>query len=169
MLITRSLKVIMLFILFFTPSISFAGQFKVVRVYDGDTVKAVGHDIEINVRLVGVDSPETKKGKHKPGQPFSQKAKRFLTRMILNKQVFIKGYGTGPYNRILAVVYVSKKNVNLELIKAGLAEVYRGKPPRGFDLSPYLTDEAQAKSQRRGMWSLGDRYISPKAWRKLHK
>ncbi len=90
------------------------------------------------------------------------------TRMVLNKQVFIKGYGTGPYNRILAVVYVGKKNVNLELIKAGYAEVYQGKPPRGFDLSPYLTAEAQAKSQRRGMWSQGD-YISPKEWRKLHK
>jgi len=89
--------------------------------------------------------------------------------MVLNKQVFIKGYGLGPYNRILGVVYVGKKNVNLELIKAGLAEVYKGKPPRGFDLSPYLTAEAQAKSQKRGMWSLGDKYISPKDWRKLHK
>ena len=77
--------------------------------------------------------------------------------------------GTGPYNRILAVVYVDKKNVNLELIKAGYAEVYQGKPPRGFDLSPYLTAETQAKIQKRGMWSLGDKYISPKDWRKMHK
>ena len=147
----------------------FAGQFKVTRVYDGDTFKASGHDIEIKVRLVGIDTPETKKRKHKPGQPFGEKAKRFLVRMALNKQVFIKGYGTGPYNRILGVVYVDRKNVNLELVKAGLAEVYQGRPPRGFDLSPYLTAEAQAKSQKRGMWSLGNKYVSPKDWRKLHK
>ncbi len=146
-----------------------AGQFKVTRVYDGDTLKASGHDIEIKVRLVGIDTPETKKRKNKPGQPFGQKAKKFLARMVLNKQVFIKGYGTGPYNRILAVVYVGKKNVNLELIKAGYAEVYQGKPPKGFDLSPYLAVEAQAKSQRRGMWSQGDKYISPKNWRKKNK
>jgi len=44
------------FLLFYS-SVSFAGQFKVVRVYDGDTIKAVGHDIEIKVRLVGIDSP----------------------------------------------------------------------------------------------------------------
>jgi len=57
--------------------------------------------------------------------------------MVLNKQVFIKDYSLGPYNRILGVVYVGRKNVNLELVKAGLAEVYQGRPPRGFDLSPY--------------------------------
>ena len=82
MLITRSLKVILLFILLLTPSISFAGQFKVVRVYDGDTLKATGHDIDIKVRLVGIDAPELKRGKHKPGQPFGQKAKRFLSRLV---------------------------------------------------------------------------------------
>jgi endonuclease YncB( thermonuclease family) len=163
----KKLLLIAVFLSFALPG--FAGQFKVTRVYDGDTFKATGHDIEVNVRLVGVDSPEIKKGKHKPGQPFGQKAKKLLTRMVLNKQVFIKGYGLGPYNRILAVVYVDRKNVNLELVKAGLAEVYQGKPPRGFDLSPYLTVEAQAKSQRRGMWSLGDKYISPKDWRKMNK
>jgi len=128
MLISRSFKVILLFILFLTPSILFAGEFKVTGVYDGDSLKATGHDIQIKVRLVGIDAPELKRGKHKPGQPFGQKAKKFLTRMVLNKQVFIKGYGLDYHNRILAVVYVGKKNINLEMIKAGLAEAYRGKP-----------------------------------------
>jgi len=71
--------------------------------------------------------------------------------------------------RILAVVYVDRKNVNLELIKVELAEVYRGRSPRGFDLSPYLTAEAQAKSKKRGMWSLGDKYVSPRVWQKMNK
>ena len=163
----KKLLIAIIFLSFTFPV--FAGQFRVIGVYDGDSIRATGHDIDIKVRLVGIDAPELKREKHKPGQPFGQKAKKFLTRMVLNKQVFIKGYGLGPYNRILAVVYVDRKNINLELIKAGLAEVYRGKSPRGLDLSPYLTAEAQAKSQRRGMWSLGDRYISPKAWRKLNK
>jgi len=61
--------------------------------------------------------------------------------MVLNKQIFNKGYGTGPYNRILAVVYVSKKNINLELVKAGLAEVYQGRTPRGFEQSPHKSTE----------------------------
>jgi len=110
-----------------------AGQFKVTRVYDGDTFKASGHDIEIKVRLVGIDTPETKKKKNKPGQPFGQKAKKFLARMVLNKQVFIKGYGTGRNNRILAVVNVDRKNVNLKLIKDDLAEVHQGSDPPEAD------------------------------------
>jgi endonuclease YncB( thermonuclease family) len=146
-----------------------AGQFKVTSVHDGDSLRASGHDIQIKVRLVGIDAPELKRGKHNPGQPFGQRAKKFLTRLVLNKRVFIKGYGLDYHNRILAVVYVGKKNVNLEMIKAGLAEAYRGKPASGFDPSPYRTAEAQAKSQKRGMWSQGDKYISPREWRKLHK
>jgi endonuclease YncB( thermonuclease family) len=58
--------------------ISEAGQFKVTRVYDGDTFKATGHDIEIKVRMVGIDAPETSKRKNQPGQPFSDKAKKRL-------------------------------------------------------------------------------------------
>ena len=73
-LILSSLIVLILII----PSISPAGQFKVTRVYDGDTVKALGHDIEIKIRLVGIDTPEISKEKRDPGQPYSQKAKSIL-------------------------------------------------------------------------------------------
>ena len=40
------------------PVSALAGQFKVTRVYDGDTFRAAGYDIEIKVRLVGIDTPE---------------------------------------------------------------------------------------------------------------
>jgi endonuclease YncB( thermonuclease family) len=52
----------------------------------GDTVKAAGHDIEIKVRLVGIDAPETSKRKRDPGQPYSQKANKYHVAMILNNQ-----------------------------------------------------------------------------------
>ena len=42
--------------IFSLPLFSLAGQFKVTKVYDGDTVKAEGHDIEIKIRLVGIDA-----------------------------------------------------------------------------------------------------------------
>jgi endonuclease YncB( thermonuclease family) len=38
--------------------------------------------------------------------------------------------------------------VNLELVRNGYAEVYRGKPAKGFDSDPYWRTEAQAKSER---------------------
>jgi len=161
---------LLLIILILTfPVITAAGQFKVVRIYDGDTLKAIGHDIEIKVRLVGIDAPETAKSKNNPGQPFSQKAKKYFTNLVLNKIVNIKGYGTGPYNRILGVVYVNGENVNLEMIKSGFAEVYQGKPPTGFDITPYRKAESEAQKAKRGMWGLDAEYVSPKVWRKLQK
>ena len=167
----RHLKIINLLVacLIIFPASAISGQFKVVRVYDGDTFKAVGHDIEIKVRLVGIDTPETSKKKLQPGQPYSVKAKEFLAGLVLYKTSDIKGYGLDRYGRILGVVFVEGKNVNLELVKSGLAEVYRGKPPKGFDLKPYLQAEAEAKKAGRGMWSLRDKYVSPKEWRKSHR
>ena len=156
-------------LLLLLSSFAFAGQFKITRVYDGDTVKAQGHDIESTVRLVGIDAPETSKKKREPGQPYSQQAKKYLTSVVLNKSVDIKGYGLDRYNRILGVISHDGKNINLEMVKAGLAEVYRGKPPREFDTVPYLEAEKRAKEAKTGMWFLGDKYISPKDWRKMHK
>ena len=148
------------------PSFAFAGQFKIIRVYDGDTVKAQGHDIEIKVRLVGIDAPETSKKKKDPGQPYSQKAKKYLADLVLNKTVDIKGYGLDRYNRILGVIYLGSQNINLEMVKAGLAEVYRGKPPRDLAMKPYLEAEKRARYAKTGMWSQGNKYVSPKDWRK---
>ncbi len=162
------LKAIFILIAFLLiPSPSFAGQFKVTRVTDGDTLKAAGHDIEITVRLVGIDAPERGRKKNDPGQPFSTKATKFLAGLVLNKTVEIKGYGLDRYNRVLGVVFVDGTNVNLEMVKVGLAEVYRGKPAKGLDLDPYWKAEEEAKKAKRGMWALGDKYISPREWRKM--
>ena len=58
--------------------------------------------------------------------------------------------------------------MNLEMVKAGLAEVYRGKPAPGFDNGSYEKAENEARMAGKGMWSLGDKYVSPREWRKTH-
>ena len=167
----RPLETIVLLItfLFFLPTLSLAGEFKFTRVYDGDTIKAQGHDIEIKVRLVGIDAPETSRKKREPGQSFSYQAKKFLADLVLNKTVDIKGYGLERYNRVLGVIYLFGTNINIEIIRAGLAEVYRRKPPYGFDLTPYWEAEKEAKEAKRNMLSQGDKYISPKEWRRMKR
>ena len=97
------------------PSFTLAAQFKVTRVYDGDTVKADGQDITIKVRLVGIDAPETSKKKRQPGQPYSQQAKKHLAGLLLNRVVDVKGYGSDRYNRVLGVIYLDGKNINRDL------------------------------------------------------
>ncbi|MHC4256631.1 MAG: hypothetical protein ACYSUL_13660 [Planctomycetota bacterium] len=36
-------------------------------------------------------------------------------------------------------------------------------------LTPYRLAEKEARDAGIGMWSLGDQYISPKEWRKMHR
>jgi len=89
--------------------------------------------------------------------------------LILDKTVDVKGYGLGPYGRVLGVASVDGLNVNLLMVQEGLAEVYRGRPPLGFDITPYQEAETQAKIRIVGVWALMDQYVSPKDWRKMKK
>jgi micrococcal nuclease len=166
---TRALKPLFLIIVILIhPAIVHSGQFNCIRVTDGDTITVVTDGQKLTIRLVGIDAPEKSHGKHQPGQPFSQTSKKRLASLVLNKYVDIVPYGKDRYGRTLGVVYVDGKNVNLEMVKAGLAEVYRGKPASGFDNDPYQKAEDEARQAGAGMWSFGDRYISPKEWRKTH-
>jgi endonuclease YncB( thermonuclease family) len=167
--INRFSGIIVVVFLLAVSASSLAGQLSVIRVTDGDTVKVAGNDEKMIIRLVGIDAPETSKKKNEPGQPFSNKSTKYLAKLVLNKSVEVKSYGTDRYGRTLGVVFVSGKNVNLEMVKAGLAEVYRGKPAGGLDLGPYWDAEAEAKKASTGMWALRDKYISPKQWRRMNK
>jgi endonuclease YncB( thermonuclease family) len=127
-----------------------AAQYKCTRVTDGDTITVTQNGFKTTIRLVGIDAPEKSRKKHEPGQPFSQNSTKFLAGMILNKDVEVKNYGTDRYGRTLGVVYLDGKNVNLEMVKAGLAEVYRGKPAPGFDNGPYQNSEDAARCAGNG-------------------
>ena len=81
----------------------------------------------------------------------------------------MKSYGSDRYGRTLGVIFVDGKDINLEMVKVGLAEVYRGRPAEDLDLGPYWDAETVAKKTGIGMWSLVDKYISPKEWRRIHR
>ena len=141
--------------------------FKAVRIYDGDSLKVSGAGLTLMVRLVGIDAPETGGRKH-PAQPFSRQAKEAFSRMITHTTFTLKSYGTGSYNRVLAELFAGGRNVNLELLRLGVAEVYQGKMPAGLDRAAYLDAQKEARQHQRGIWSLGSRYESPRLWRKRH-
>ncbi len=140
-------------------------KFKVTKVFDGDTVQVQGQDLEFRIRMVAIDAPETG-GSRKKGQPYSQNAKEILRQLIQGKKVRLKQYGTGGYNRILAEIFSQGRNINLTMIRQGLAEVYRGRLPKNLDAAPYKKAQAYARRRRIGMWSQGKAYKSPKTWRK---
>jgi len=49
------------------------------------------------------------------------------------------------------IFYLERKNINLEMFKAGLAEVYRGIAPHKFPRLPYWQTEKEARDDRRGI------------------
>lgn len=147
------------------PTLSLAGDWKVTRVYNGDTIHVSDNKYSVKVKLVGIDAPEIGRKRREPGQPFSQKSKKYLAGLILNKSVDIRAYELDVDNQILGIVYFGGRNINLHMVKAGLAEVYRGMPPDGFNPEPYWQAEKKAREAKMGMWSLGEKYVSPQDWR----
>ena len=114
---------------------------------------------------MGIDAPQVPFCENEPGQPFSRESADYLADMVLNKNVKTVLYKLEGGYRSLGVVFVEDKNVNLEMIKAGLAEIdLRNRFP-GFDLKPYLDTETEARNAGLGMWSLGDCYLSPWDWK----
>ncbi|WDP87945.1 MAG: thermonuclease family protein [Desulfobacter sp.] len=67
---------------------------------------------------------------------------------------------------MLAEVFYQGKNINLGMVQMGLAEVYRGTLPKGFNLSPYQRAQKNARKNQKGIWSQKSHYQSPREWRK---
>ncbi len=139
-------------------------QFTIVKIFDGDTIQVKGFGLKFTIRLMGIDTPELAK-RGKKSQPYSLQAKQKLTQLIQKKTISLTQYGMGGYNRILAEIFVGETNVNLEMVRSGLAEVYRGKQPHGFDATLYFQAEKRVKQSRKGMWIQEAAYISPRQWR----
>jgi micrococcal nuclease len=131
---------------------------------DGDTCRLMSPDgTEVRVRLVGIDAPEFS-GKRHDAQPMSAESKEFLNNLVKNKEVQLVSHGTDGFRRELGEIIVGKINANLEMVEQGLAEVYRGRPPKSLNTDFYKEAESRAKLAKKGIWGLSN-YQSPKEFR----
>jgi endonuclease YncB( thermonuclease family) len=146
-----------------------AKGFRMKHAFDGDSLKATDGNLTVHIRIIGIDAPERGSRKNRtPGQPYSRKATDYLKRLLSKRTIRIKGYGIDSYNRQLAEIFVGGRNVGLEMVEAGYAEVYTGRLQRGFDPRPYVAAEARARKFGRGIWAQGRMYLSPRKWRATH-
>ena len=146
---------------------------KVVSVSDGDTLRfyhrptwfhsgtLTGKVSEqaLPIRICTIDTPEVAKF-GKPGQPFGDEAKDYLSQLVLDKTVVVQVLQRDQYGRAVATVakpgvFFGKTYLDEAMLKAGLAEVYLGGGavygPRGKEY--YLELMEKAKSKKKGMWS----------------
>lgn len=141
-----------------------AGEATIQSCSDGDTCAVQVAGFAFKVRLIGVDAPETGRRKGE-GQPFAREAKEALNRMAAGKKLEITQHGLDGYNRPLVTIRLEDGDLASErLVAAGLAEVYEGS--KKFDTARLRYLQDRAKSENRGMWSLGSRYVSPYVYRK---
>jgi len=87
----------------------------VERIVDGDTIIVNSN----STRLLGINTPEK-------GEKYYQEAKDFLENMTLNKTIKLE-YGKDRYDlygRKLAYAFLDEKNINVELVKNGFANIY---------------------------------------------
>lgn len=160
-------------------NLSFSGL--VVSVGDGDGFKAVHlpplrpnlkyvKEDALSIRLAGIDAPEVRCF-GKPGQPFSNESKTFLKNLVEKKKVKIKVLDVDHYSRIVAIVFVkagffSYKNVNLEMIKSGMACVFKSRCASYGGLEDrFIKEETKAKTMKIGIWS-DPNFILPQEYKK---
>ena len=106
------------------PVENFAGEssYPVLKVTDGDTIDIQYKGEAEEVRLIGIDTPETVHP-NKPVEPYGKEASNFTKNLLLGESVYLKfdGKRRGPYRRLRAYVYRATDGlfVNLEIIRQG--------------------------------------------------
>jgi micrococcal nuclease len=127
----------------------------VIRVVDGDTFVADDGTIRgVTIRLIGVDSPESRNSGLKRVGEYGMEAKVFLTEMLAGKMVRLEFDVSrkDQYRRTLAYVYLPDGTfVNAEMVRKGYATVMTI-PPNVKHAEEFLKLERQARRQGRGLW-----------------
>lgn len=129
--------------------------YKVIKVTDGDTfVIDDGSEKGARVRLIGVDTPESRKTGRKVVGYYGKEAKEFSTNFLLNKRVRIE-YDVNKYDqymRLLGYVYLEDGTfVNEYLVKNGYAMVMTVPPNVKFS-ELFLRCQQEAREKNLGLW-----------------
>jgi micrococcal nuclease len=133
----------------------------VTRVVDGDTIHASSRGFDTTVRLLGIDTPETKRPEtvvQCGGPAASRRAERLLPPGQPVTLVTDPTQATRDrFGRLLAYVYLPGRrgptgSVNYALVAGGFARVFifHGVPFR--NAGPFLRAQAAARRARLGIW-----------------
>lgn len=128
---------------------------RVVTVRDGDSFEVEADGERQRVRIYGIDTPER-------GQPWSDRARRALREHIQGREVRIDEVEIDRYGRIVGEVFAGEICIACEMVRDGHAWVYR----RYTDDAVLIRLEDEARTARRGLWSLPERdRVPPWRWR----
>jgi micrococcal nuclease len=125
---------------------------RVLRAVDGDTIEVRLGDRREDVRLIGVDTPETV-DPEAAVQCFGPRASRFQHRLVEGRRLRLV-FGVerrDTYGRLLAYAYIGHRFLNAELLRRGLARTLTIPPNDRFS-ARFERLELAAAGAGRGLW-----------------
>jgi len=127
-------------------------SYTVAAVVDGDTIEVVRDGERDTVRLLGVDTPETRHPTE-PVQCFGPEAAAYTARRLTGRTVRLEGdvEARDQYDRRLSYVILDDERFNDELLRLGYAELLVIEPNHAHART-MLRAELEAKRARRGLW-----------------
>lgn len=149
----KSIKTISILLLVLFASLTAVSQRKlsgkVVEVIDGKTaVIQIGTSGNLTVVLQYVEVPE-------PEQPLHTVVKEHLAKLLLGKDALIVPKGVLNSSTV-AQVFVDGVDVSQQMIRDGAAwfALPEKTEKSGSEVEIYISNEAQAKAEKRGVWSV---------------
>lgn len=123
----------------------------VERVVDGDTLLL---EDGTRVRLLGVDTPETKHP-DRPPEPLGPQATAFTQRHVEGRAVTLRfdRERRDRYHRVLAYVYRGDWCLNEEIIRAGFSRAETRFPYSTAMKRRFRQAEEEARENKRGLWA----------------
>ncbi len=121
----------------------------VSNVVDGDTLDVTIGGVEQRIRMLGMDTPETKHPS-KPVECFGREASERASALLHGQVVLLEA---DQYGRLLRFVWLPDgRLVNLVLIAEGYAFEYTYNRPYRYQ-AQFQTAQATAREQQAGLWA----------------
>ncbi|MCA0986460.1 thermonuclease family protein [Guptibacillus algicola] len=129
----------------------------VTDVVDGDTIKVSMDGKSETVRLLLVDTPETKHPS-KPVQPYGPEASTFAEETLEGEEIELElGISErDKYGRLLAYVWIEDNMFNELLLEKGLARVAYIYQPNVKYVEEFQSLQRTAQTEGVGIWSIED-------------
>jgi endonuclease YncB( thermonuclease family) len=149
---------------------------RVVGITNGDTITVLdGERRQHKIRLAGIDAPEKAKNAEDLGQPFAQRSKENLSRLVFDKTETVH-WRKKHRGRLIGKVWVQPADcprcgptldAGQAQLAAGMAWWYRkyARDQSAEDRGRYEFEENEARVRRVGLWQ-DPEPVPPWEWRR---
>ena len=130
--------------------------YQVVDIIDGDTIEVKNENGVYKVRVLGIDTPETKHPS-KPLECFGNEATEQAKKILLDKKVILQSDNTQDdidrYDRLIRYIFLEDGTFfNQRMIEDGFAYEYTYENPYIFQ-KDFLKAQNEAQEGKKGLWS----------------